>query len=99
MLYKVTLPREDHQFFPSKFWRTEDWSSSSNRPHDGYIEDEVLYVGDFAEVNIHLFPKVRRLRFWRTEATEAFMHDFSFAFTDGSKAVIVADSGNEELVY
>ena len=98
MLYKVTAPREDQKFFPSKFWRTENWDSSSNRPRENYIEDLVLYAGDFDEVNIHLLPRVRRLRFWSNETNKALLHDFSLAFTDASNAAIVADSGHEDLV-
>ena len=61
-LYKVSAPRIDMTFHPSKFWHTEDWESSSSRPREGYIEDTVLFAGDFDEVNIHLFPRVRTVR-------------------------------------
>jgi hypothetical protein len=61
-LYKVSPPREDMVFRPSRFWRTADWQSSSTRPHNGYIMEDLLYAGDFDEVNIHLFPRVRTCR-------------------------------------
>lgn len=61
-LYKVAPPRDELIFYPSRFYRTSDWESSTTRPRDGYIEDQVLYAGDFDEVNIHLFPRVRTLR-------------------------------------
>ncbi len=49
-------------FHPSTFWHTRDWESSSTRHRAGYIEDEVLYAGDFDEIGIHLFPRVRTVR-------------------------------------
>lgn len=61
-LYKVSAPRADLIFRPSKFWHTEDWESSSSRPREGYVEDTVLFAGDFDEVSIHLFPRVRTVR-------------------------------------
>ena len=61
-LYKVAPPRVDMVFYPSQFWHTPDWESSSTREHDGYIREEVLYAGDFDEVNIHLFPRVKTVR-------------------------------------
>ena len=67
-LYKVSRPRPDLTFQPSKFWRTKDWESSSTRPREGYIEDDVLFVGDFDEVNIHLFPRVHTVRVRSTDA-------------------------------
>ncbi len=61
-LYKVSQPRSDLVFHPSTFWHTLDWESSTTRYRDDYIEDKVLYVGDFDEVNIHLFPRKRTVR-------------------------------------
>ena len=50
-LYKVAPPRDGWTFEPRPFWRTEDWSSSSdNQKGDGYVRDEVLYAGGFDEV-------------------------------------------------
>lgn len=56
-------------FYPSSFWRTEDWESSTPKPRDGYIEDEVLFVGDFDEINIHLLPRRRTVRVRGKDAT------------------------------
>ena len=61
-LFKVASPREDGMFYPSTFWRMRDWESSTTCRREGYIEDEVLFAGDFDEVNIHLFPRVRTVR-------------------------------------
>ena len=61
-LYKVSPPREDALFHPSPFWHTADWESSTDKPREGYIRDEVLYAGDFDEISIHLFPRVRVVR-------------------------------------
>jgi hypothetical protein len=67
-LYKVASPRADMAFCPNKFWHTEDWESSSSRPCEGYIEDMVLFAGDFDEVNLHLFPRVRTVRVCAVDA-------------------------------
>jgi hypothetical protein len=64
LLYKVSEPAHDNTFEPRPFWRTADWAFSDDRPHDGLIEDSVLYAAEFDEVNIHLLPRVRRLRVW-----------------------------------
>ena len=61
-LYKVSAPQADNMFYPGAFWHTPDWESSTTRFREGYIRDEVLYAGDFDEVNIHLFPRVRTVR-------------------------------------
>jgi hypothetical protein len=64
MLYKVSRARTDNLFEPSKFWRSPDWSVSLKVPHESYILEEVLYAGDFDDVNLHLLPNVPRLRIW-----------------------------------
>jgi hypothetical protein len=43
-LYKISAPRADMMFYPSTYWHTSDWESSTTRCQEGYIEDEVLYV-------------------------------------------------------
>ena len=50
-LYNVSAPRSDMTFYPSKFWRTTDWESSTTQPRDGYPEDLVLFAGDFETTN------------------------------------------------
>lgn len=91
LLFKVAPPREDPTFHPQSFWRSEDWSSSTHRPRKGYVEDRVLYAGEFDEVNIHLLPKVWRLRVrldheGRAQRLRALGHDWP----EGSRAVIFA---------
>jgi hypothetical protein len=61
-LYKVSPPRSDMLFHPSTFWHSADWESSTTTFRSGYGEDNVLYAGDFDEVGIHLFPRVRVVR-------------------------------------
>jgi hypothetical protein len=56
-LYKVSAPRTEMLFHPSSFWHTPDRESSTTRAREGYVRDEVLFAGDFDEVNIHLFPR------------------------------------------
>ncbi len=68
-LYKVSAPRESMVFKPSKFYRTEDFRSSSRRPKPGYISDCLLYAGDFEEISIHLFPKIHRIRVRNSETS------------------------------
>ena len=64
MLYKISKAPLDNIFRPKLFWRTDDWKSSSTTMKPGYLQDEVLYAGDFDEVNIHLLPNIKRLRLW-----------------------------------
>jgi len=61
-LYKVAKPRSALWFSPTPFWRSADWESSSTRPRDGYIEEKILFAGNFEEVSIHLFPRVWTVR-------------------------------------
>jgi hypothetical protein len=88
VLYKVSAPRAEAIFLPSRFWRTEDWSSSSTREKPGYIEDEVLYAAGFDEVNIHLFPPVRRVRVWTGPNTREFLADLAGSLPKICRAVI-----------
>ena len=37
-------------FHPCSFWHTADWESSTTNERDGYVRDDVLYVGDLDEV-------------------------------------------------
>ncbi len=62
LLYKVTPRRDSNVFHPTRFYRTRDFSSSTRRPQPGYIPDRLLYVGDFDEISIHLFPGIHRIR-------------------------------------
>ncbi len=99
LLYKVAAPRDDWTFHPRPFWRTPDWSSSTEDQTEGYIEDCVLYVAEFDEVNIHLLPKVWRLRVWldnpkRSERLKTLGYDWA----EGSRAVIFAQERDREAV-
>ena len=67
-LYKVTAPRKSRVFNPTKFYRTQDFWSSSPRPKPGYICDCLVYAGDFDEISIHLLPKIHRIRVRNSEA-------------------------------
>ncbi len=61
-LYKVPPPCTGTLFLPSDFWCTADRESGSTRAREGYLKDAVLFAGDFDEVNIHIFPRVRTVR-------------------------------------
>ena len=77
-LYKVTEPRENLLFEPTTFYRTEDFSSSSPNRKPGYIEDRLLYVGNFDEISIHLLPKVYRIRVRNTDESRAGVSSLGF---------------------
>ena len=61
-LFKVARPRDTDWFYPSTFWRTADWESSTLRYRPGYQRDCVLYAGDREEIGIHLLPRDRTIR-------------------------------------
>jgi hypothetical protein len=86
--YKVSSPRIDMTFHPSKFWHTEDWESSSSRPREGYIEDTVLFAGDFDEVSIHLFPRVRTVRVRAVDAEATHLRALGMTCCSGMTAHI-----------
>ena len=87
-LYKVSAPQADNMFYPGAFWHTPDWESSTTRFREGYIRDEVLYAGDFDEVNIHLFPRVRTVRVRSVDCDEFMLRDLGFKYTPGKTAHI-----------
>lgn len=89
-LYKISSPREDMTFRPAKFWRTHDWSSSTTRAREGYIEDQVLFAGDFDEVSIHLFPRVRTVRVRGRDAEPSALAALGLAYRPGARAHIFA---------
>lgn len=91
VLYKVSAPRVDWTFVPSRFWRTEDWLGSDNHPHAGFVEDWVLYAAEFDAVNIHLFPQVWRLRVWLDHAPRAAsLRRLGYTWQPTARAVIFA---------
>jgi hypothetical protein len=98
-LYKVSAPRDDWTFHPRPFWRSEDWSSSDDHPREDHVRDCVLYAGTFDEVNIHLFPKVWRLRVWLDSDTRAErLRNLGYNWSDNSCAVIFAEHGDREVI-
>ncbi len=98
VLYKVSPPREDMVFRPSPFWHTPDWESSSTREHPGYINEELLYAGDFEEVNIHLFPRVKTVRVRAVDADHATLSRLGVECTPGKSAwIFVAQSRQDEV--
>jgi hypothetical protein len=99
LLYKVAAPREDWTFHPRTFWRTEDWSSSSDEEREDHVQDAVLYAGTFDEVNIHLFPKVWRLRVWLdSEKRNARLRELVYSWADGSRAAIFAQHADRDAI-
>lgn len=99
LLYKVSEPGRGTTFAPRAFWHSEDWSFSDDHPHEGLVEDCVLYAAPFDEINIHLLPPVWRLRVWldhyeRCERLRAM----GYAWPEGSRAVIFTSSDNEALI-
>jgi len=60
-LYKVSPPRDSVIFYPTTFYRTQDYLSSADKPKDGHIEDKLLYAGEFDDVAIHLLPDLYRI--------------------------------------
>lgn len=99
LLYKVSEPREDWTFEPRRFWRREDWSFSDDQERVGLIEDCVLYAAQFDEINIHLLPKVWRLRVWLDdEDRSARLKRLGFAWRPGSRAIIFALEADRESI-
>lgn len=98
-LYKVSPPRSDMVFRPSPFWHTDDWESSTTRgPRDGYVEDSVLYAGDFDEVTIHLFPRVRTMRVRSIDADAEALNGLGLPCSSGRRAhVFVEESRRPEV--
>src|SRR5690348_6678507 len=97
-LYKVSPPRSDLMFYPSTFWHTSDWESSTDRRRPGYIEDKVLYAGDFDEVNIHLYPRVRTARVRAVDADALTLQRFGLPCVPGKTAHIFCAISCREAV-
>lgn len=85
-------------FYPSSFWHTLDWQSSTTRYREGYIEDEVLYAGDFEEVNIHLFPRVRTVRVRCADADVSKLSGLGLQCSPGKAAYIFVHHSRREEV-
>jgi hypothetical protein len=87
-LYKVSAPRGTLAFQLSTFWRTPDWESSTTRCREGYIKDQLLYAGDFDEVSIHLFPRVRTVRVRSVDGDGPSLRGLGFECATGRSAHI-----------
>lgn len=99
LLYKVSPLRDELTFEPRPFWRAEDWSFSDDHPHDGLIEDHVLYAAQFDEINIHLLPRVWRLRVWLDDEERCRkLKQLGFVWKAGSRAVIFALEADREAI-
>lgn len=98
LLYKVSPSRDDMVFHPSLFWHTPDWESSSTREHDGYIREELLYAGDFHEVNIHLFPRGKTVRVRAIDAEPSTLSRLGPRCTPGRSAWMFIDCSRREEV-
>jgi hypothetical protein len=97
-LYKVSPPRTDLTFHTSRFWHTADWESSSDRPREGYVEDSVLFAGDFDEVNIHLFPRVRTVRVRAVDAEATQLEGLGLRCRDGVTAHVFVSRARKREV-
>jgi hypothetical protein len=97
-LYKVSTPRPDLMFYPSTFWRSLDWESSTTNRRDDYIKEEVLYAGDFDEVNIHLFPRVRTVRVRARDADHRALQRIGLSCEPGKTAYIFSGSSCRDEV-
>jgi hypothetical protein len=97
-LYKVSAPRAEMEFHPSPFWRSADWESSTTRPRADYIRECVLYAGDFDEINIHLFPRVRTIRVRAVDADASRLRGLGLGCTPGRTSYIfVAQSRRQQV--
>ena len=94
-LYKVSAPRESLVFHPTRFYRTEDFRSSSRRPKPGYIADRLLYAGDFDEISIHLFPKIHRIRVRNSEESRGELSILGFE-TDAARRCYIFVNREDE---
>jgi hypothetical protein len=93
-LYKVSEPGHGDRFEPRRFWRTDDWAFSDDHPHEGLIEDQVLFAAEFDEVNLHLLPRVRRVRVRLDDPDRSRrVRACGFDWQPGARAVVfVADA-------
>ncbi|MEM7362811.1 MAG: hypothetical protein AAF525_02200 [Pseudomonadota bacterium] len=85
-------------FHPSRFWRSEDWESSTDRPRQGYIEELLLYAGDLDEISIHLFPRVRTVRVRSKDAASSQLRALDLACSQDKAAYIFIECIKRETV-
>ena len=97
-LYKVTAPLKSRLFNPTKFYRTQDFRSSSPRPKPGYICDCLVYAGDFAEISIHLFPKIHRIRVRNSESSRRELMNLGIETDPSKRCFIFVNKGDETQI-
>lgn len=97
-LYKVSAPRESMLFEPTRFYRTEDFRSSSRRSRPGYIPDCLLYAGDFEEISIHLFPKIHRIRVRNSEESRGGLSILGFETDPARRCYIFVNREDETRI-
>ena len=56
--------------------------------------DEILYVGGFNEINIHLLPKVRRIRIWLIAEHIDLLRSTSLNIDRDKEALIITEENN-----
>lgn len=99
LLYKVSEPRDDWSFEPRRFWRAEDWSFSADHPGNGLVEDRVLFAAEFDDINIHLLPRVWRLRVWLDDdERRAGLGRLGYSWAASARAVIFALEADRHAV-
>ncbi len=97
-LYKVSAPRESLLFEPTRFYRTEDFRSSSRRSKPGYIPDCLLYAGDLEEISIHLFPKIHRIRVRNSEESRGELSILGFETDPARRCCIFVNREDETRI-
>jgi hypothetical protein len=98
MLYKVSRARAGNIFEPSKFWRSPDWSASTKVPDENHILEEVLYAGDFDDVNLYLLPNVPRLRIWLSDRVVNELKKLNIIVDSHYTAIIIASISDWETI-
>lgn len=98
-LYKVSPPRDSLIFNPSVFYRTNDYSSSSDKPKDGHLEDKLLYAGEFFDVAIHLLPPdVFRIQVPNQKGNFHDLEHLSYKPDQANESVIFIEESDFEKV-
>ena len=67
-------------------------------PHENYILEEVLYAGDFNDVNLHLLPNVPRLRIWLSDRVVNDLKKLDIIVDSQYTALIVASISDWETI-
>lgn len=88
-LFKVSHPRPDRIFQPSRFWRSADWSYSSSNPRPGLTEENVLYAGEFADIPLHLLPEIPRLQLPLSEKNRSLLPVLGLDAAIGCRTLLV----------